>query len=349
MKRTSAGALTIGVVGLLFVIAIAGCGSGGTVRPSCSAGDPECGEGWSCVMGDRPFCPGLCDPTYTCYAQGILVTGDRCLGDGECREGLHCSSLRDGSGTSVCRPIECATSEDCAAGEVCREQDCVRTSGAFCLYHRGEYGCSAGEVCVSEECVPAPETGGNECEDDSFCAPGLECSYNPQRRGNACTSCASAADCTHPDYPYCHAGQCDVCDAALCAEDGRVCRTGRGCFECATDADCPEGQECAINDYTCRHPCAEHSDCPPASGQCERGVSGVFCVAELGEPCEVVERGNRDCHEGVCTDRDASGATVTPYCTRTCGFGDLPCPEGTACVPDVPVERSRLDLCLPSG
>ncbi len=299
--------------------------------------------GWNCVEGTRPLCPRLCDPTYTCYAQGILEVGWSCIADSECVEGAHCRLLEGGS-AQECAAIECVDTEECGEGEVCRSFDCVRTLGASCVGARGDYGCSPGEICVSSECVLPPMEGGNSCTDETDCAVGLMCTLdaNSLRR---CSTCASDAECTDPEIAHCHEGQCHVCSDAAC--DPGLCIRNRGCVECLGDEDCGEGQFCerARGTHTCRTTCTRGDDatCPESSGQC---AFGEYCVRAFGSPCEEPIRRSRECFDGACIDRDADGALVPAYCTRTCDPDDLPCGPGSVCIEDHRFPDGTQTVCL---
>lgn len=349
---------TVGVALLILV----GCDPEPS-RPRCSESDRHCGEDWECVERERPLCPRLCDPTYTCYAQGILRVGWSCLLDSECVEGAYC---RDGE----CAPKECMTDADCREGERCDAYQCVVTLGAFCdTDSGGDVGCSTSELCLDGVCAPPPEEGGNLCRSDSMCAEGLRCSSGgvcwlpPIEGGNICdddgecadgleciadhmgrrrcTSCMDDMDCEDPELPHCNAGHCARCSDVSC--DPLVCDPENGCVECHRGGDCPLGWFC-YDDATCRTGCdyPDHGWC--ATGQCAlRG----YCVRELGTPCTDVSAETNECFDGACADRDASGTAVSPYCTRTCDdVIDPPCDTGSTCVERVDLGDRIVDVCL---
>jgi hypothetical protein len=234
--------------------------------------------------------------------------------------------------------------DECGEGEVCRNFHCLRTLGASCVNPRGEYGCSPGEICISNECVLPPAEGGNGCTDETDCAETLMCTVD-SRSLRRCSTCGGDDECAGPEFPHCHEGHCHVCSDDAC-DPGR-CIRNRGCVECLGDEDCGDGQFCerSRGTYTCRTTCTRGDDatCSDASGQC---AFGEYCVREMGTPCEEVSRRSSECFDGACVDRDATGALVSPYCTRTCHTADLPCSAGSTCVEDHDFPDGDETVCL---
>jgi hypothetical protein len=340
-------------LGALLGLAWIGCeldpddsSTNGTRRPSCSASDLECGEGWDCIARQTlELCtrdvivPDLCErTTHLCMARGILGPNEICIDDRECIDGLVC--LNAESGNTRCQEPQCLTTAACPDGYSCRRLLCeITTEGSYCS---AEYQCARHQYCNGSSCTAAPEGGGNPCRHgDSECAPGRVCV--PSVLGGSstlCSECERDDECSgHPRGSYCHELQCTSCNDAACP--GQICLPGLGCVDCVDNEDCEDDRICSGS--VCLQTCTSFNHDACESGQC---LSGGQCAASVGKPCAQERATADDCGRSVCIGRDDGGTSVEPYCTRRCGPFMPPCPEGFVCADQVSVGSVTQSLCL---
>jgi hypothetical protein len=162
--------------------------------------------------------------------------------------------------------------------------------------------------------VPDTDPGTScTCDTDDACCDGCL----PRNEGQPCGEVAA----------------CQVqglCTAGTC--------TGAGPLECDAPGPCetlgtcdPETGECVYGEMPDNHECEALAGIP-GSGLCLRGGCYGFgdCdhriyAQEIAFACNF----DGECDNGWC---QAWGDGWNSYCTRECGIGLAPCPEGTACV-----------------
>jgi len=304
----------------------------------------------------------------------IYPMGEGCRADDECRDGTYCNegvcALSPPGPQGLGWP--CRDAPGCESG-VCVLWEGEGVCSQDCDFTRPSEGCPGGYLCRDTSCgVGACIEGsagagalGAACGDDLDCASGLcaeldgaricalpcdprndTCDGHCQPLGDACGACAegpplgaigapcaTGEDCTFGvcvgvDDRYCskpcdYSGTLD-CDPGYVCEDGACRRDGEGTLgtACQDPADCVSGL-CSSDGFCTslcdEEPCPPGFECVPAGSQsvCEpRDGSMPF-----GRGCSSDE----DCRSGIC----GSGG-----CTRECGDGFAPCPDGIECVED---------------
>jgi Cys-rich repeat protein len=225
--------------------------------------DSNCPAGQIC---DRFQCkPGMRD-TPSCSPQS------------DCPAGMGCTSIG-------CLPLPCQSDSECTDGKLCdyNTGECVtQGSGAACMDDStcgrerclngfcttggfpvdtpctADSDCSYGDVCGLLGVCVAPEVGGEACDRDSQCMPGLSC-LSGSCGGYLGGYCMTDSNCA--------AGQ--VCaienDTSVCTQP------------CRTDSECPAGLLCSATTGTCAQTCTEGplTACP-ANQLCKEG--GDVCV-----------------------------------------------------------------------
>ena len=196
--------------------------------------------------------------------------------------------------------------------------------------------------------IPRPDAGGpsdpyplgEQCEADRECASG-SCFLFPGLDFGLCSECALDSDCMIDGGP----GTCSFGQAwAVCTggEAGTMCQSSEGCegdlvcapifevnpfqycSECATDAECDEGNACTpgnLGNY-CATPGSieNHAPCPEAGGaycmstHCTEalydGMSfGIFVCGECTVDTDCAE--GQTCTPAFLTDMDLSGSVCT--------------------------------------
>jgi hypothetical protein len=144
----------------------------------------------------------------------------------------------------------CNLSNDCAGGLVCDH------SLGVCVECRASSDCGANQVCQNHQCQTA-----TTCQSDLQCR-GL--SMVCDAKAGRCVECNSAADCPLNTMTTTMSGQAclghscvaaTACTSSLQCGKNLVCATanppawpggflGKGCAECASQADCPPDEAC---------------------------------------------------------------------------------------------------------
>ena len=188
---------------------------------------------------------GFCRITSTSTGSGYCVSGERggsCADDGDCGQGLHCTS---GACFSSTVGQACDEASDCASGlcvsSLCRGGE----AGSVC---QEDAHCLAG-FCVGGLCV----SGGlfSPCSDAGDCSSGLRCAYQVCSDGTAGSPCSIDTDCAvRACVRYaCSAGDngnvCDApddCQSNRCADPAGVepgeCTSGAKGSHCINDQNC---------------------------------------------------------------------------------------------------------------
>ncbi|MDY7227938.1 Ig-like domain-containing protein [Hyalangium rubrum] len=289
------------LLALLFVAALSGC------PPSSSAPcvtDTECPEGRCRFGGCGPVCldDTECPAGHACTA-GACQERAECVASTDCAQGFTCSAGR----------CLCDADTACAANQVCRQGRCE--AQARCT---GNADCPSGQRCEVTQgaCLPV-------CTTAASCAPGVD----PQvanvlfvcQDGTCVRRCINDASC---------GGQGLLCEAGLCER-----------ADCATRADCPEGQYCtSATAGRCREyrVCQSRAECP----------ENTDCRAFDASACPP----GFDCARAICqelprclidTDCTAPAYCQQGYCqpSTACPTGG-PCPAGLLCV---------AQRCVPGG
>jgi hypothetical protein len=154
--------------------------------------------------------------------------GEACQVTNDCLEGLACAPLPNGGGFCVTGEFHVrVTAKDCAVVECASAADCCDDSlAAGCAQLRSlcyaDAGVSSSQACSQYFSQCGCETGRVDCE-----------------VGRCVSKCTLDSDCTS-------------------AGAGRRCSGGK-CVACATDGDCPGGQQCATG--VCHPGCSTDGDC----------------------------------------------------------------------------------------
>jgi hypothetical protein len=252
----------------------------------CDFTDGVCVEG--CYSDDDCPLGAICDLdagmcTEGCYSDDDCPVGrycdpeiDRCVSDAG-----GCDTTSDCSGSQVCveggcrdQESTCQFNNQCGAGRACVNNACVDLctsdatcgSGTACIgglcrpvaecSHGGH--CGAGQDCVGGRCLTDCSEGGvcpssaDMCDEDGYCRPDWRprpfCTTEAQcADGRLCvdgscrTPCPTGTDLECQSYDH----QLQVCGG------DNLCYTGNEADpECATQADCADGQSCI--DAICR-------------------------------------------------------------------------------------------------
>ncbi len=317
---------------------------GGACEPGCRA-DGDCPEGQHCIPESLPY--GFC---AECADDKHCWTG-RCV-EGQCRVGCElrddCLALPD---APVCDPINgvcvgCIDLFDCDSGNLCLRGTCIPGCTAddgcpdplHCDTAAGSHGacllcvrdghCPEGQRCLNGRCgfdcdaiqcpfdrpLCVPETGACvECIDAMHCQPNEVC------LGSACQpGCLQDADCS----------------AEL------VCTGGvpGHCVGCKTEADCPEGAACILEQCVTA-PCGSDDACG----------TGRYCHPALKTcydlPPKVCSK-DRDCGLIPGTQLGRNCDPLTRKCIAECLFGGR-CPDPTMFCIDRSCYDCRADTDCP--
>ncbi|MCC7071903.1 MAG: hypothetical protein IT383_11310 [Deltaproteobacteria bacterium] len=205
-------------------------------------------------------------------------------------------------------PDPCLLAGGCNANSDCRGDSVCRVARSF------ETGCPvlAGTCLADDDTLRAPLCGSvDDCDDDECCDP----------QTNRCIAARLYMG------PFCDALTCGDCDETQMRA------------RCTTDDDCDPDEACdlgtVLDESLCAQRCEENRDC----GDDERCSLGL-CTVRIGTPCDL-EAGldgtpiERRCYGLSCTNVDANGDTVDPYCTGNCILEEDLCPApGYACADD---------------
>ncbi len=337
----------------------------------------ECQEG-ECVTAEAP--------------EGADCPGGTCT-DGECRECRDSSDcdvsecqIADCTDTGLCERVNAPNGTFCTNG-MCLEGECVVNClagcpmGTECDESTGRCvrlrGCGADTDCAEMACAVASCGARGICEYRSLCSEELVC----ERDSGTCVECTTDSHCDDEDpctigrcseerscvfLPRCEAACTDAGACVECTEtDLDACGPGGSCFEgqcveCASSAECDDGNPCTMDtcspSFLCEHiPSSEGMTCAAGricvSGGCVSALcSGPGTCAHpsecilglcggIGRNCEFQAYPldppgpltRVPCATGVCE----SGACVTPTCE-----GAADCDDAIACTRDLCVDGS---------
>jgi hypothetical protein len=270
---------------ILFAFTVAACAGGGEGRDTVAT------LGGTETVGDDH---DSSDPTAGTGDAGGICLLHNCESDDEC-EG--CSEGRNTCYAEDKRCVECnpATGAGCAEGEVCTEFGrCVDPDltcptdddGVPTVVCNDDPDCAAcgprNQVCAAGACVECRVDNEEACPGNQFCGPDNTCIPKcPQ-------NCTSNADCSQ------------------CEGDGyaaKFCKNHR-CAECASDNDCPTGQQCTIEGLCveiCGIPgptpgtCLDDTDC----AGCENTTNCVTPINGGHGSCSPMASGCSDLGESV--------------------------------------------------
>ncbi len=295
-------------------------------------------------------------------AQKTKVLGEVCTSDSDCKSGLFCQPI--GNGTSYCAQNCSVSKANCPSGFQCYGYQSGGDQGV-CLKPLGgsqkdlDASCSSsGEckslLCVGGKCKQACAVGGTSCP------PGQVCEQVPGQ-GGACvpktgpTLAGLGDECSAPEE----------CESGLCMKDTPDDVIGHCRTACTVPGSCPTGFKCdsqaigytgcipgkeevesgqpCINDGMCKGglcvPAAEQgkvcsnpctlgaADACPCGMMCAVGVQGTACY--VTEPVGCLKDGTPCSGDGAC----ASGICLSAICRPACTVGDeASCDAGLACL-----------------
>lgn len=252
----------------------------------------QCGGGlFDC--DDQSICEALGDQAFYCL-DGCLIDN----GNADCREDYRCDERPEifnlSGEVGVCVP-KCTEDADCSAGQRCEvaSGDCIArgevATGGACT---GNAQCNGG-LCITSEsfrggyCSARCGSQLAGCEPGSYCATLVD-------QALCLDGCRTDRDCRADEGYKCR----EI--ATIEQSDGSAQSRGVCVPRCQSNAECADGQHCALE-----------------TGDCEEGAGapnpvGGFCAA------------NGDCESGQCLrgERYPHG-----LCVAGCGG----CPEGTVC------------------
>lgn len=319
----------VGLLALcLWLLACEGEPRRGGAGQTCASAD-DCREGLACVAA---VCVSEADGgatasgaiTSTDDAGGGLQSEGACRARRDCTEGLACLDNRcaaasvgmqgpsevryGGRGESCQAKNDCAPELMCVMN-VCRDVD-VRLSRTPKACYRVE--CATKDDCCKNFVAnPNCETYRQNCETDPiFCNTYRSlCECTQDCMDELCViaapGCATDAECTSTQTPYCVEGKCRQCnDDSVCSGTGTQCVEGTCLAACTHDENCPalnrceEGacvrsgcqtdRECAFltkdalavcREGKCLVPCQSDADCKTQDPASELS----FSVCEAGE------------------------------------------------------------------
>ncbi len=158
--------------------------------------------------------------------------------------------------------------------------------------------------------------------------------------GPECT-CNTTDNCCNGCLPINEGGACGetgnclvpgTCQAGACAGGGPLACDNPG--PCQEEGTCDQGSgTCVYPDRPDQAPC-EGVEGLAGSGMCLDGVCYDFGRCDhrtYGQPSGYACNFDGECAEGWCQE---IGDDWSAFCTRRCGVGMDPCPEGMACVTD---------------
>ena len=269
------------------------------------------------------YCPGTLSPQ--------LDSGDSCVSDGECKEGLYCFKP-DYQCPGTCEAprtdgATCPSGAQCADGFRCNDGLCaaVAKAGDSCVTESCSYSvsCKKGEIC----------DGNIWCNADKICEAG-------RGVGEACGP---------PDGPFSPKANCAVglyCDSLETFGPGLCQAPSAEGGTCTSDSDsCQDGLHCLgtkVDDQpargTCAPPSARDGDCR-FDGDCQDELTcvGGVCgdAVGVGSECSFLDN---DCAEGlICKDNAcAEPVYFGDDCSDkiSCGFGRC---VDAKCVPSLRV------------
>jgi hypothetical protein len=279
---------------------------------TCSLSPPgPQGYGWPCRDADG------CESGYCALWRGEGICSEECdftePGAG-CPAGSVCRDVSCGVGACIEGSLgaggegdACGTNDDCATG-LCAEIEGARVCALPCDPRADTcagHCAPLGDACGA--CAEGPRLGGigSACTADEECIFGVCVGFDERYCSKPCDG-VGEGDCD-PGY---------VCEAGACRRDGEG-TLGTACEEAS---DCVSGL-CASDGY-CTALCDE-TPCPPGF-DCEAAGSQSVCVPAPGETPF-----GRGCEDD---DDCASDTCFGGACTRPCGDGIAPCPEGIDCV-----------------
>ncbi len=219
-----------------------------------------------------------------------------CNGDSDCGENQHCKF----------EDMVCANSDAAQPGEEPPEPDCWAEGPGICVTDcRDDSDCEEGFQCEIHTLISLRP-----------CLEGMDCPEPPQEEVSephagtcepAPISCETDADCPSP--LVCELGDCPPSVSGDTSEDCAAATRGECIFElaeCASDADCNAGYECAVMeglrrcsvDVAAPMPdCAAGTECPmpmpePSEPECEPVEQRMCFPKEV--PCDT----DGDCDDG---------------------------------------------------
>ncbi len=311
---------------------------GGDDTPAPDAGDD--------VSTDSPA-PDTGDDTVDDDTGGDDVGTDtplpsRCDADGDCNDGLACTTDACVEGTCTWTIADdacfvrgvCYDGGDADPGDPCSVCDPASNQAQFVPAEAGA-ACDDGNICTADDvCLAGVCTGeavacndGNACTDD-VCDPALGCTFPAVADG---TTCDDTSACTENDR--CEAGTC-VADPVTC-DDGDPCTTNScdpdtGCVETLNTAVCEDGNACTTGDI-----CAD-GEC--ASGGPTNCDDGNLCTIDVcDDVVGCVHLPNRNpCCEGttsICDDGDPCTTDICDPESGACFYENnaASCNDGNAC------------------
>lgn len=294
----------------------------GTCRAYCES-DGDCSASEVCVnyrfgCPEDVNCPGtdvgMCIPANRDRCSEAAVCDGDCLGHVGSSTGTICETDDNCSGTQRCGTDgRCYSESFCVDHSECPdwyEPVCAfetdRTFPNSCYAEAANAG-----LAVMDECLTWCGDSADVCAEGQVCTPG------PSEGDAYCRNgCSVASDCPQT-RPVCADGVCRAEPGPLRAATSPTCQRiapeGRATCEptCLGDADCAEGQMCAIRRFGCDF----LANC--------LGFSAGLCVDREAAHCQRED----DCGEGsYCV-----GHSETPFCdTEDCVL-DLICNNATEC------------------
>ncbi len=246
-------------------------------------------------------------------AMDLRLTGDECLGDGDCDDGAYCN----GSETCVSGVCQTGSAVDCNDAIACTVDNCNESTdrcdnvpndaacddGLFCNGAETcdvQFACLPGDdPCPGQFCDEAADAcvdclDDDDCDDGAYCN-GAETCVSGTCQAGVPVDCADEVGCT-TDACNESTDACDnlpddgVCDNGLFCDGAESCDPLLGCRP-GTPVICDDGVACTVdacNDST------DTCDHTPDDGACDNGLfcDGVeTCHATLGcrsgaAPCD---------------------------------------------------------------
>lgn len=342
------------VLGLVWMMTAAGCGSGDPPPPRGCGQASECDDDNVCTEDS-------CSSEHVCVNSAAGADGEACDDGLFCTEGDVCSGGSCAAGpddacdgaTPVCSEAldactACASASDCDDDNPCTDDACgtdgactnsaddtnpCADDGVFC---NGSESCSAG-TCTSDAVDPC--VGGSL----PFCDAGMD----------ACVECTSPADCDDGLFcngsERCEAGSCEAPLAVACPDALNGCDEDRGvCLDCNLASDCADGDACTVD--RCTAGSCEHGGCPSGT-TCTAGVCAGCTDAgdcDDGNPCTT---DTCDGGSGVCSWPDAAPGSPCDdgvFCTAagaSCVSGTCIALGGRTCTGNTPICDEEGELC----
>lgn len=302
-----------------------------------SDGGAPCATKYDCPAGQIcKGSPRLCQaPRFdnACNADLDCAAGFVCSFGKECVSG--CADPRDCAAPALCSPVtfaceSCSRSNPCPAGNACDGGACQTTvactSTSECASHRDGFVCLDGfcNNCGGHaDCAADPYRAESRvCDSAGKCAAAgctdESCRQQLGTRGYCSTAtagcavheCLSSADCAASEGCSGKTRTCEEvvvsCDRPLC--DSECVSTGGTCDEVRCDCLGPTDA------------CATDADCP-ASDTCALGICSERALTGDGAPCDGVT-----CVVSGCVGAASGLACVTPgTCDSQVSFGTLLC------------------------